>query len=284
MDLEKWNFLVSMEKYYEYNHFSLDELARTTNLKLEEIGARMGKYLGWGVFLISNDKKYKNLKNKHIGIIHERMIQSRIIPRELSIIYALIELNKEYNLDFRNLDSLHKKSIQIEIKKILKIMFPEEEERRSEINGETIDLVAKLLDLGLTQSPCKECEQECILRSPVQIYHKMGMEVTMEDIEGDLIFKRLKEYFKEDFMGLYGFCLLSAINQIIKTNFVLVKDFLAGDKNFADFSQFENYLDLLQEISFDKVKSYCEGCESLEEIINFIRLRDEYFSIPESEK
>lgn len=117
------SILLNLEKYFELNYFTLDEVATRTNTTLEYIDN----------FLIKNNITLKD-KTKAISRVHNLLIENNLSPRELNLFYKLNNYLK-YKDDFPNKRDL------------LLLFYTNEYDRRNEIFSESFDLTNKILEI-----------------------------------------------------------------------------------------------------------------------------------------
>jgi len=168
-------------------------------------------------------------KEYNVNKIHELMIKNRILPRELSIGYYLRDFMDKNKLNMSSYENIDKefelKNLRFNNRKILKILFPDSEERRKEIYCEAINTAEFFIELEKDED-CSECKYECIIKDPEYIYYKSGLNIKNEDLEVDLISDILKKKYKDKFIPYYGLCLAIAINKLIRRNLLMVKKFI----------------------------------------------------------
>ncbi len=280
MDIEKWLFLINIEKYFEYNYFDMNELSDIMNLRTEKIVMLIKKYIGSDIEIF--EMKDKELKNKAIKKIHNLMIENRILPRELSIAYNLktlvdkehLDLSKYENftdegLDEEDEDSDQNIEIGINNDKILTILFPDIEERRKEIYCETIRYVEFFIkSYTEINFDCQTCKKDCIIKRPDFIYYKLGIDVSLDDLNDDLASEILKEKFKTGFITCYGLCLVIAVDSMIKRNLLTVKYFIKNELYlFEDPKAIMIIINILIQNSKIQAKSILKDKEGSEENI-----------------
>ena len=148
MNLDRWQFLIAIEKFYEYSFYDIDDLSFELGISAHNVRKLIRKYLGdkTPVYDIS-----KTQREKIIRKIHELMIKSRILPRELSIAYNLKDFINQNKIKISNYQEINKefelKNIRFDNRMILKVLFPDDLERRNEIYSETIEMAESLIKL-----------------------------------------------------------------------------------------------------------------------------------------
>lgn len=271
IDLDKWQFLIAIEKYYEYEHYDIDELSNDLELKPYNVRDLIKDYLGEDTSLYNLKRKEKE---KIIRKIHRLMIENRILPRELSIAYYLrdyIDRNKIDISDYQNpIRESDFKNLHFNNRKIFRILFLNEEERRKEIYCETISIAEAFIKLEINEE-YTNCEDKYILKDPEFIYYISGINIRKEDLEGDLISEILRQKFEDNYLVYYGLCLMIAIKNLIRRNLRMVKDFI--EKELYIFKEPETiliFIDVLIEISGNEYVSNKEEKEIFEKYLNQI--------------
>jgi len=271
MNIEKSIFLINIEKYFEYSYFDFKEMSYNLGLNAEQIIKLIDKYLGSDIplFNIKDDE----LKAKILKKIHKLMIKNRILPRELSIAYNLRELVEKNHINISNYerDRIDLSEFEnLNMEKILSILFSDPEERRREIYGETIRYAEKLAQAEKSKKiKCLDCKENCIIKTPDYLYYRTGIDISLSDLEDDLVSDILKESFKEKYLVCYGLCLAMAIDSIIKRNLLLVRDFIESELYLFNKSKdIIVLIEILIRISEKEAKSFIKEQEYFEEIYN----------------
>ncbi len=109
---------------------------------------------------------------------------------------------------------------------ILSLLFPEPEDCRKEIYHHAVNIAKAIKEYKAVYPDCEHCDDDCILKKPNYIYFRSGIDVSLEDLEDDLIASLLKVRFGENYKAYYGFCLLVTIFMVIREHLGLVKKFL----------------------------------------------------------
>ncbi len=272
IDLDKWQFLIAIEKFYEYEHYDIDELSYELELNSYNVRELVKDYLGENINLYNLKP---NERDNNRRLIHRLMIENRILPRELSIAYYLrdyIDRNKINISDYQNPDNdIDLKNLQINNRKILKILFPDDKEKRKEIYSETIRIAESFIQLEKEDEDCISCNDKCVLKDPEFIYYLSGLNVKREDLEGDLVSEILKEKYGNDYIVFYGLCLMIAIKNLIHRNLEMVKDFIENELYiFKEPETILIFIDVLIEISGNEYVSNKEEKEIFEKYLNQI--------------
>lgn len=248
MKLDKWQFLIAIEKFYEYNFYDIDEFSFELGIKPHNVRKMIRKYFGDDTPLYDVNKTQRE---KITRKIHELMINSRILPRELSIAYNLKEFIDKNRINISNYQEITRefelKNIKLDNRKILSVLFPDDQERKNEVYSITIDTAESIIRSDkLEDFNCDTCEDDCFVKDPEYIYYKSGITVKNEDLEEDLISDILKTKFKENFRVWYGLCLVIAINKLIQSNLLMVKDFIEKELYFfKEPAMFLIFIDVL---------------------------------------
>ncbi|MHA1490763.1 MAG: hypothetical protein ACTSRI_14035 [Promethearchaeota archaeon] len=265
MDVEKWLFLINVEKYFEYSYFDMSEFSYIMELKSDKIVKLVDKYLGSDIPMFNF--KNKDLTMKIIRKIHKLMIENRILPRELSIAYNLrnfMDKNQINNSNYENLDESNEIiGMDVNNEKILSILFPDLEERRKEMYSEAINYAEIFIKSKESKDlNCLKCAEDCFIKRPDYLYYKSGVDISLDDLKDDLVSEILKKDFKEDYITCYGFCLALTINSLIKKNLLLVKNFIKNELYiFEKPTEITIFIDNLIKISKKEVKSFLKEKE-----------------------
>lgn len=258
LNIEKWLFLINLEKYFEYSYYDMEEFSYAMDLQTSKIIKLIDKYVGSNIQLFNLEDE--ELRKKTIKKIHDLMIENRILPRELSIAYNLRSFIDKNQLDiskYENLEKMEIFDVDVNNEKILLILFPNAEERRKEIYCESINFAESFIKFEeINNFECKECDEDCIMKRPDYIYYKSGIDVSYDDLEDDLVSEILKQNFKEDFIVCYGFCLTMAIASLIRKNLLMVKNFIKNELYiFEKPTEIMIFIDILIKISMKAAKS-----------------------------
>lgn len=195
------------------------------------------KYLG-------RDTPINNLENKNkvkeiIDEIHDLMLKNYILPRELLSGRKLLKLISEKKIDFFNNNSIPHTTFDLlmdDFKVILSVIFPRSRERKMEIYCNLIISVEDFLGSNFDfVENCISCKKGCFLTKPDYIYYRLGIDTSMDDIEGDLPFDILKKNFKTNFLSFYGYCLFLSILKVIKKNLILIKEYYENKNSLFKF-------------------------------------------------
>lgn len=273
MNLDRLQFLIAIEKFYEYNFYDIDELSFELGIKPHNVRKLIRKYFGDETPLYDINKTQRE---KITRKIHELMIKNRILPRELSIAYNLKDFIDKNRINISNFQEITRefelKNIRFDNRKILKVLFSDDQERRKEVYSITIE-TAELLVKSDTSGDfnCDTCEDDCFVKDPEYIYYKSGITVKNEDLENDLVSDILKTKFKENFRVWYGLSLVIAINKLIQSNLLIVKDFIEKELYvFKEPDMILIFIDVLINISGTEFISNEQEKGNIEKYINSI--------------
>jgi hypothetical protein len=225
-NLELKDFLLSLEKYFEYGYYDMDLLANDLKVSkqvlVQQINSKIGKIPLFGSGSLEE-------KKKALKIIHEKMMSNKIMPRELSIAHEL----KTYVDSREPLQEGEKISIPDDI--LMKIIFPNESDRRFELYNYTLNMITDIIQKSPKEKnpihaikQCKDCDRRdnCRYLRPDLIYLYSGIEANFEDIREDLITEVLNEQDKSNSLRLYGIFLEMGLEKLIGLNLKMVKEFV----------------------------------------------------------
>ena len=276
MQFNKTIILIYLEKFFEYSHFDIKALTTALQLKADVLIQIIDKEISPDISLF--DFENSNKKRKIVKKIHAQMIENGILPRELRIAYKLRQFLDKNRLDLTKYElqenarsievPLDDKGIHLNNKEILAILFSDPEERHKEIYTVASDIADRLVnqDIKLT-SQCNECKTDCMLRKPDFIYYKSGIEVSMDDIEDDLIAETLKGSFAENYLVYYGASLVIAIDELIRSNLAMIRDFINQELYvMKDYDQILKLMKILEKGSRNEANDFAGEPNFIEKI------------------
>jgi len=280
LDINKILFLKNLEKFYEYHYFGIKDLSKSLGVDIKITMKMVSTYFGPN-FRLLDSKKNPNMKNREK--VHKKLIEIGILPRELQIAYNLQEIIKKSNIDIEKYFSPEyvERKIGIENKEILRILFPDPQERQLEIYNYLIYFVQNFFAHNKIESiPCHKCKnQNCPMKKPDYIYFKSGIALDLEDIEGDLVFEIIEHDSgleeKSNVMACYGAFLSVSIDFLIRDNLRQLEHFFKDDMHFsANVHDFNKFLQILKAQS---KKSVIERAYEMEDKEQFEYLYEHVF-------
>jgi len=245
-------------------------LAYKLNISKEMAIRLLEKYVGKKVPLFGMDEAKD--KVKWIKSVHNMMMEASIVPRELSIAYSMrrfIDKNELNLSDYQSeSDEIKINKVNVDNKIILSLLFPDPEDRRKEIYHHAVNLAKTIIESRMVVPDCIDCTEDCIIKKPDYIYYKSGIDVTLEDLEEDLIASLLKDRFGEKYLPFYGFCLILSINAVIRDHLSLVKDFLERELVIPKgHEKIVIFIQMLVKISLTEARSSMARDGKIEEFI-----------------
>lgn len=281
-NIEKSIFLSNMEKFLEFEHYSIKNLRQDLGFNINIIATLTDKYIDSKISL--EKPLNQEERSKYIRLVHEKMIQNKIIPQEITMSFNIKKYLDSNKLDFdtlnnyvkiiksQNSDAKSENSYKLNIdnKEILEILLPNIEDRKREIYFESVRFANEIIENGLDCKKCLNCAKNCYLKKPDYIYFKAGIPKSLEDIQADLVFDILKAKYSENTLLYYGIVLIISINLIIQRQLSLIKDFISSELYLFDKTKDQNIINYLSIIFiFNSIENISET-DGKEEIKRFI--------------
>lgn len=164
--------LLELEKYYEFNYYTLELVAERTSLPLRIVIALMNE-----LQLPLPEKKSSSDRKR----IHDELIKNKLLPREVQ---TILSLKNEFA----------KKEDVLEDADMLTALFPDEEERTLEVLTETRQILLEILeksDNDFSEISKKANFYSSDLR---KIFYNFALQYDEETIVDDPLYLKLKEH------------------------------------------------------------------------------------------